>query len=167
MATRAENAELIKSKLGIGIDTAKSDPKADLLTHWAERLEADPEGVRKDILTWQLQDALDIELPSEKVTAEQLQGWLNALNGGADKEQLVTQVTDALQAAPAKPTPAPAAPAAEGHVTVQVIGRTAGYGGAFTDPISKRHIGTTPVAVPRTSFVAERLVSGELAEVQG
>lgn len=179
MATKAENAEALKQALGIELDPTRSDPKADLFTQWAGRLQDDQEGVRKDVLTWQVQDALDIELASDRVTTDQLQGWLGALAQGTSKEDLARQVQDALRSAlapqvsaPASPTPTTeqpavpeAAPAGEGEVTVQVIGRTATYGGAYTDPISKKTIGRAPVTVPRTSFIDEKITAGEMSEV--
>lgn len=176
MATRAENAEALKKALGTEIDTSKSDPKADLLQGWADRLESDQEGVRKEVLTWQLQNELDVEIPSGQLTAEQLQGFLDQLAQGTDPEQVAAQLRrQAAQPAPPATTSGPEGdtttvaatpdPQAE-EITVQVVGRTAAYGGAYTDPVSKKTLTGTPTSVPRTAFVEALLATGELAEAK-
>lgn len=177
MATRKENAEAIKAALGTEINTDRSDPKADLLTRWAELAKTDADGARREILSWQVENALGVQLPSENVTVEQLQGWLDRT--ATDPEAVKTEIQDG-------PTPAPTpAPTPEGSQTltsaqavaatvatlrVTVSAKVAVYGGTYTDPdqpdAASRNIGSTPVTVQRTPLIRQGLREGSLTEVK-
>ncbi|UQN10373.1 hypothetical protein [Deinococcus sp. QL22] len=163
MATRAENAKAIQTALSLQIDTEKPDPKAAQLEGWATRLTTERDAVQKEILTWQVQQALDVEVTDPGVTTEQLQGWL--ARAETERDAVLGEIQSASTPTPAADLPTPLADGLP-TVTVRVVGRTASYGGAYTDPESKKSLGVEPVTVPLTGFVQSLLDSGTLVEAE-
>ncbi|WP_019584681.1 hypothetical protein [Deinococcus apachensis] len=157
MPTKRENAALIQEKLGIVIDPEASDPKAAVLQTWADRLATDPEGVRLEILTAQLEAALDLDLGSVNLPASQLQTWLS--EAASDPAATRVTVLQALEIIP--PPPAPLT------LKVQVNTTIAAYGGTYADPDQdegQRVVGAEPMQVKPTARIAAGLRTGTLVE---
>lgn len=163
MATRKENAGLLGEKLGVTINTDATNPKADVLQGWADRVETDPEGVKREILTTQVQDALDVELTDATLTSEQLQALLDEPDVDAARAALAELQGGSTSTGSTEP--APDAPT----FTVRVNDTIAAYGGTFTDPDQaqgNRVIGADPVTAHWTPALARGLRDGTLVEAQ-
>lgn len=108
--TRAQNAAIINAALGSTLDTkANSKPNAPVLQEWADRVGSDPEGVKRDLLAFLVEEELRVEL-QPSATTEQLAGWLGRLNAG-EHDAVLAEVK---AAAPA-PAPNPSETAQEGQ----------------------------------------------------
>ncbi|SMB85797.1 hypothetical protein [Deinococcus hopiensis] len=161
MATRAENAQVLKQELGLEIDTSGPDPKAPQLQGWADRLATEKDAVQKEVLTWQVQNTLDVELEPEGVTVEQLQNWLGRAD--TEREAVLAEINGGSNANDLAPTAPSATPNETVLVTVNSV--IAGYGGTFGDPEQdpeKRVIGKEPLSVKLTHAVGRALVDGTL-----
>lgn len=95
MATRRENAETLRERLGVSINTENSKPLAATLQGWAERAETEPDAVKREVLTFQLEDALDVELTDQTISTDRLAELL------AQAQQDPQAARDALRADPA------------------------------------------------------------------
>ncbi|GAQ23899.1 hypothetical protein DEIGR_400032 [Deinococcus grandis] len=173
MATKKDNAALLGEKLGVTINADASNPKADVLQGWADRADTDPEGVKREILTAQVEAALDVELTDATLTVDTLAGILAQASEDQDAARAALQ--QALDGPPASaagagsqgdPDPAPTEPAGE-TVTVRVNDIIAEYGGTFTDPEQpegQRVITGDAREVQRTHTVRQGLLTGTLVE---
>lgn len=95
MATRRENAETLRERLGVSINTENSKPLAAALQGWAERSETEPDAVKREVLTFQLEDALDVELTDQTISTDRLAELL------AQAQQDPQAAREALRADPA------------------------------------------------------------------
>lgn len=91
MATRRENAEMLRQRLGVSINTENSKPLAATLQGWVDRSETDPDTVKREALTFLLEDALDVELTDQTISTERLAELLT------QAEQDPQAVRDALR----------------------------------------------------------------------
>ena len=158
MATKKDNAALILAALGLTLDHESSSLKADLLENWAGRLDTDKEGVRRDVLSYQLQKVVGVEITDPNLTPEQLQEWLD--RAVTDPDGVKAEIEGQAVAAPADATT---------PLLVQVSERVAAYGGTFTDPEQaegSRVIGEDPVEVQMTALITQGLKNGTLVEAE-
>ena len=95
MATRRENAETLRNRLGVTINTENSKPLAATLQGWVDRSEAEPDAVKREVLTFQLEEALDVELTDQTISTDRLAELL------AQAQQDPQAARDALREDPA------------------------------------------------------------------
>ncbi|OLV20216.1 hypothetical protein [Deinococcus marmoris] len=152
MATRQDNADALNALLGVQIDATQREPLAPVLEEWAKRAETEPDAVKLEILTSQLEDRLGIEIP-EGQTADQLAEWL----ANEDDDAVVAAITGE------EPEPDDELLT----LIVQVSEKVAAYGGTYTDPDQPeghRVIGGGPVRVAPTALINAGLKNGTLTE---
>ncbi|WP_295818011.1 hypothetical protein [uncultured Deinococcus sp.] len=165
MATKKDNAEQLHKLLGVTIDPEASTPKADALQAWVTRAATEPDAVKREILSGQLEARLGIELTDATLSAEQLSAWL----AQADTDE--PGVRAALAAAQGDPDsgtlPVVAPVPTPDTVIVSVNATIAGYGGTFTDPDQEagaQIVGTDATEVALTPRVQRGLREGTLTE---
>lgn len=101
MATRRENAETLRDRLGVTINTETSKPLAGTLQGWAERSGTEPDAVKREVLTFQLEEALDVELTDQTISTDRLAELL------AQAQQDPQAAREALRADPPSQQQAP------------------------------------------------------------
>ena len=162
MATRKENADLIKSELGLEIDTDKPQPLAGVLQGWADRLAADSAGVEREVLVFSLQSALGVSQIDPSASVEKLQAWL--FRSETEPELVKAEVQPPDTSTLEIPVGSKFDPDKE-TFEVQVTSAVAGYGGTVTDPeqpAGHRVIGAEPVLVRASQIVTQALKNGTL-----
>lgn len=165
MATRKENAEAVKAALGISIDTEGTDPKAPVLQGWADRLESNRDGVRRELLSYQLQAALGIEITDQTLDVGQLAELLE--KSRTDPDGVRAELQPVIESEEAF-DPGQGFGQGEDTLTVQVVESVAAYGGTVTDPEQPdghRVIGADPVQVRVSQIVNQALGNGTLLKV--
>lgn len=165
MASRKENADLIGKKFGVTIDTEKSDPKAPVLQSWADRLENDSASVEREVLSFQLQSKLGIDLADQMHDTATLRAWLDRSETEPDlvKAELQPTSTDTLELEPGDGFGKD-----EKTFQVSVVEAVAAFGGTVTDPeqpAGSRVIGSEPVKVRDSQVVATSLKNGTLQRI--
>lgn len=114
--TRAENAALINEALGTELDTKlSSKPNAPVLQDWGDRVGTDPEGVRRDVLAFLVEEALRTEL-DPAVGTEQLVTWLTRIHAG-ERDEVLAEVQEARGETPEPVSPTAPEPAQTGPQT--------------------------------------------------
>jgi hypothetical protein len=158
MATKKENADLLKARTGLSLNPEAKTPLAAVLEDWATRAETQPDEVRREVYIAQIEDALQVELSADSISTAVLAGYYERLE--SDAAGLLAELTGEGEAESGD---------SGERLSVRVSGALAGYGATITcneQAPACRVIGTVPVRVRSSLVVDQALKRGDLILVE-